>query len=283
MVELNESTGFIAHIQNHPECIAHRGGNGEWPGETMGAYENAMRLGVDVLEMDVYLTSDDQLVLMHDKRVEDTTDGEGHVWDFRLEEIQKLNAGFNWVAPDGTFRYHQPLLKFDEPLRSQLRVPSLVEVFNAFPQMRMIVEMKPARKSPAAKLWDLIKNSGMTANVQVASFSDKYIDEFRDLSGGAVATSTSAEEFAELLFGLHGFEKHPVRPVVVDAPHWLLNEHQLARLRQQGYQVEAWTVNKIEDMDRMIALGVDGIITDYPCALLQRLHRRSENCDIVPQ
>ena len=276
-------TTSIAQAQHRPQAIAHRGGNGEWPGETMGAYENAMRLGVDVLEMDVYLTRDDQLVLMHDRRVEDTTNGEGHVWDFTLEEIQKLNAGYNWAAADGTFPYHKELSKFEEPLRSQLRVPSFVEVFNAFPQVRMIVEMKPARKSPAAALWDLIKNSGMTANLQVASFSDKYIDQFRDLSGGAVATSTSVEEFGELLLGLHGFEKHPVRPVVVDAPHWLLTEHQLAGLRGHGYQVQAWTVNKIEDMDRMIALGVDGIITDYPCALLQRLHRRTEKCDIVPQ
>jgi glycerophosphoryl diester phosphodiesterase len=280
MNELNEPTDLIA--RSRPEAIAHRGGNGEWPGETVGAYEHAMRLGVDVSEMDVYLTSDDHLVLMHNRRVDDTTNGEGDVRDFTLQEIQKLNAGYRWAAADGTFPYQKELSELPEPLSSQLRVPSLAEIFAGFSQMRMIVEMKPAHKSPAAALWDLIRQSDMTDKVQVASFSDKYIDEFRDLSGGAVATSTSLEEFGELLLGLHGFEKHPVRPVVVDAPHWLLTEDQLARLHEHGYQVQAWTVNKIADMDRMISLGVDGIITDYPCALLQRLERRTQDCDILP-
>ncbi|HYW72799.1 MAG TPA: glycerophosphodiester phosphodiesterase family protein [Pyrinomonadaceae bacterium] len=265
------------------EVIAHRGGNGERPGETMLAYHHAKSLGVDVLEMDVYLTRDGHLVLMHDKLVQGTTNGEGHVWEFTLAQIQELNAGYYWAAPDGTFPYQKDLSKLPPDLRTELRVPSLAEVFSEFGDMRMIVEMKPAKDSPAEALWNLIQKFDLTRKVQVASFWHSYITEFRNRSGGAVPTSTSWEEFGELLLGFHGFEKHPVRPTVADSPHWLLDAGRVDSLHEHGYEVQAWTVNKIADMDRMIALGVDGIITDYPCALLQRLQRRSQTCEILPE
>src|SRR5436305_13753365 len=101
---------------NQPDVIAHRGGNGQWPGETMAAYKGAMSLGVDVLEMDVYLTRDNELVLMHDEDVVGTTDGEGRVYKFSLDAIQKLNAGYYWAAD-----YHLPLVELPKDLQTDLR------------------------------------------------------------------------------------------------------------------------------------------------------------------
>lgn len=279
---IDHTPGFITNMENHPEAIAHRGGNGEWPGETIGAYEHARSLGVDVIEMDIYLTGDQQLVLMHDRSVKKTTDGAGPVESYTCDQIQTLNAGYKWEGP-AEFPPHTHLADLTPELQRRLRVPKLSEVLEEFGDMRMIIEMKPAYASPAAKLWEMLQKYNLIDNMLVASFSDHYIDEFRDLSNGTVATSTSVEEFGALILGLHGFEKHPVRPLVVDAPHWLLNDTHVAKLHESGYQVQAWTVNTIADMDRMIALGVDGIITDYPCALLKRLQRRSEGCDITPE
>jgi glycerophosphoryl diester phosphodiesterase len=272
---------FITNIKNRPEAIAHRGGNGEWPGETIAAYEGATNLGVDVIEMDVYLTKDDQLVLMHNRSVDDTTNGSGKVHQFNLAEIQTLNAGYRW-SPDGqTFPYQVPLNKLVPPdLQLKLRVPSLKEVFDQFGHLRMIIEMKPARDSPAAKLWEMLQaHPHLIPNVLVASFSDSYIDEFRDLSQGQVATSVSIEEFGAVVLGFDGFEKHPVKPCVVDAPHWLLTEHLVKKIKGRGYAVHAWTVNDAEEMARMRDLGVDGIITDYPTTLLEILGRSPNPID----
>ena len=272
MNNLNQTYPFVASIKNRPEVIAHRGGDGEWPGETIGAYEHARSLGVDVIEMDIYLTGDQQLVLMHDQSVSKTTDGNGHVESYTCDQIQMLNAGYNWER-DGEFPYQQPLSELSAELQRKLRVPKLSEVLEEFGDMRMIIEMKPAFTSPATKLWEMLQQYNMIDKVLIASFSDHYIDEFRDLSEGQVATSASLEEFGELVLGFHGFEKHPVKPCVIDAPHWMLTEHLVTKIKERGYLVHAWTVNDAEEMARMRDLEVDGIITDYPSLLLDILGR----------
>jgi glycerophosphoryl diester phosphodiesterase len=119
----------------------------------------------------------------------------------------------------------------------------------------------------------MLQKFNVIDNVLIASFSDNYIDEFRDLSQGQVATSASLEEFGELVLGFHGFEKHPVKPCVIDAPHWMLTEHLVNKIKDRGYLVHAWTVNDAEEMARMRDLEVDGIITDYPTTLLDILGR----------
>lgn len=271
MVNLNQTYPFVANIKDRPEVIAHRGGDGEWPGETIGAYEHARSLGVDIIEMDIYLTGDQHLVLMHDQSVSKTTDGGGNVESYTCDQIQTLNAGYNWEH-EAEFR-QKHLSQLSPDLQRKLRVPKLSEVLEEFGDMRMVIEMKPAFASPAAKLWEMLQQYNMIDKVLIASFSDHYIDEFRDLSQGQVATSASLEEFGELVLGFHGFEKHPVKPSVIDAPYWMLTEHLVTKIKDRGYLVHAWTVNDAEEMARMRDLEVDGIITDYPTTLLDILGR----------
>lgn len=273
MASLDQMFPFIANMKSRPELIAHRGGNGEWPGETIGAYEHARSVGVDVIEMDVYLTSDHELVLMHDRSVSKTTEGTRQVEQYALKEIQRLNAGYNWTADNRTLPYGVKFEELSPALQRKLHVPSLQEIFDQFGDMRMIIEMKPALHSPAEKLWAMLQSHPhLIPNVLVASFRDRYMDEFRDLSKGEVATSVSIIEFIELLLGFRGFEK-PVRPCLVDAPHRVLRRFLIAKFRRRGYAVHAWTVNKRKDMERMKNLGVDGIITDYPTLLRDVLGR----------
>jgi len=271
MVNLNQTYPFVANIKDRPEVIAHRGGDGEWPGETIGAYEHARSLGVDIIEMDIYLTGDQHLVLMHDQSVSKTTDGGGNVESYTCDQIQTLNAGYN-REHEAEFR-QKHLSQLSPDLQRKLRVPKLSEVLEEFGDMRMVIEMKPAFASPAAKLWEMLQQYNMIDKVLIASFSDHYIDEFRDLSQGQVATSASLEEFGELVLGFHGFEKHPVKPSVIDAPYWMLTEHLVTKIKDRGYLVHAWTVNDAEEMARMRDLEVDGIITDYPTTLLDILGR----------
>src|SRR3954467_5906305 len=123
---------FFKLGKNSPEVIAHRGGGGEWPGETLYAFEKAVRLGVDILEMDVHGTIDGTLVLMHNDTVDETTDGTGRIRDLTLAEIKGLNAGYHWPP---------------EIRQLNIRVPTLQEVFEAFPGQRMNIEIK--QKEPS--------------------------------------------------------------------------------------------------------------------------------------
>src|SRR5512147_1024722 len=100
--------------------IAHQGGDGIFPGDTLYAYEHAVALGADVLEMDAHITKDGEIVLMHDEKVDRTTDGTGLIEDLTLAELKKLDAAYKWSNDNGkTF-----------PFRGQgIQVPTLRELF----------------------------------------------------------------------------------------------------------------------------------------------------------
>ena len=256
---------FFATAKNRPEVIAHRGGAGEWPAETKFACEEAVKVGVDVLELDVYLTKDKHLVLMHNETVDETTNGHGPIRNFTLAQLKKLDAGYRWTADGGkTFPYRN----------KKITIPTLKEIFEAFPQMRMNIEMKSSNRSPVRALSELIDEHKMTDRVLVASFSDSFLEEFRGLNPG-VATSMSTPE---LLHFLATGSKQKADPPQREADALqlrerftfiqLVNKTLLDKAHRLNLPVHAWTVNRAADMSRMIALGVDGIITDYPSRLL---------------
>jgi glycerophosphoryl diester phosphodiesterase len=113
--------------------IAHQGGDGLRPSNTLAAFEHAVALGVDVLEMDVHLTRDGALVVMHDATVDRTTNGSGALAALSLAQVRELDAGFHWPY-DGEPR----------PYRGRgLGVPTFAEIAAAFPGHRLNVEIKP--------------------------------------------------------------------------------------------------------------------------------------------
>src|SRR5262245_38325333 len=102
-VIVNPKTPATQYYASAPRTlvIAHQGGDGVWPGDTMFAFEKAVEMGSDVLEMDAHITKDSQIVLMHDETVDDTTDGTGPIEDMTLEELRKLDAAYDWSIDDG--------------------------------------------------------------------------------------------------------------------------------------------------------------------------------------
>jgi len=169
---------------NYPLVIAHQGGDGVWPGETMLAYQNAVDLGVDVLEMDIHITKDGELILMHDETVDRTTDGTGEIESMTLTDLKKLDAAYDWSPDEGkTF-----------PYRGQgIQVATLEEIFQAFPEMRMTIEIKKTNSSMAKPFCDLIREYNMQDKVLVASFHDERLKEFR-AECPEVATSSAKNE-----------------------------------------------------------------------------------------
>jgi len=164
---------FYAETEQRPLVIAHQGGNGQWPSNTFFAFDKAASLGVDMLEMDLHITADNVLVLMHDETVDRTTDGVGTIEEMTLAELKQLDAGYRWSIDDGqTF-----------PYRNQgITVPTLEELFQAFPDVPMNIELKYTEKDMAPFFCTLIRQHEMADKILVASFHDDAMQSFRALA-----------------------------------------------------------------------------------------------------
>ena len=140
--------------------IAHRGGRALGPEHTLKTFRRAADLGVDVLEMDVRLSADGELVLHHDRTIDRTTDGSGPVDSLTLAQLKALDAGYRWRDEDP-----------NHPFRGQgYRLATLAEVFEAFPDQRMLIEIKPSDPGVAVALCGSVRGAGMQDKVTVASF-----------------------------------------------------------------------------------------------------------------
>jgi glycerophosphoryl diester phosphodiesterase len=250
--------------------MAHRGGKGLWPENTLYAFERAVDLGVHVLEMDIHSTADGVLVVIHDDTVDRTTDGRGPVQGMGLAELKTLDAGYMWSSDDGqTF-----------PYRGQgIAVPTLEEVFAALPATPMNIEIKPAEPAVAVPLCQLIRDHGMQDRVLVASFHEQAIQAFRD-ECPEVATTASQNQVVALFVLAQAFLDLIYSPAIqaVQVPEYRGNLHVLTpqfidAAHRRHLEVHAWTINDVEGMQRLLDLGVDGIITDYPDRLMELLGR----------
>lgn len=263
---------WFAQFSHYPLVIAHAdtSGTSPWPGDTMLFLENVAAMGVDVLEMNVNMTGDGHIVLNHDETVDETTDGTGTISDMTLAEVQALDAGYGWTQDDGaTF-----------PYRGQgLTIPTLEEVFQRFPDYPMIVEIKQEAPSMAQPLCDLIRQYGMEEKVIIPSFSDVAMSEFR-AACPEVATAASTGEVKQFVYLSFAFLSNPATPpyvamqvpikssgITVITPAFVANAH------HRNLQIHAWTINAPADMQMLIDMGVDGIMTDRPDTLLEMLGR----------
>lgn len=255
-----------------PRVIAHRGGRGLWPENTLYAFRNAAALGVDVIEMDVRRTADGELVVIHDPTVDRTTDGSGAVEAIALAALRGLDAGYRFTADGGT----------TFPFRGQgIVVPTLAEVFAALPRSRMNLEIKTPGPAMAQPLCDVVRQHGMASRVAVASFDQAAMDTFRSACP-EVATSATKDEVVRFV----GLSKVFLAPLFAPRAQALQVPERLAGLaivtpgtvrdaRRLNLRIEVWTVNETADMERLVGLPVDGIMTDYPDRLLAALGRRT--------
>lgn len=253
-----------------PSVIAHRGGLGLWPENTMYAFRKAAELGADVLEMDIRQSADGELVVMHDATVDRTTNGNGPVAALALSTLQQLDAGYRW-SPDGGRTY---------PYRGRdLTIPTLREVFGALPRARMNLELKAQGPELSEPLCRLTREHGMADRIVVASFGQEAMDAFRAACPD-VATAATADE-ARSLFRLTAFFLDPLfapRAAALQVPERIgdvevLSPRVVSAARRLNLKIDVWTVNQPEDMKRLAGLPVDGIITDYPDRLLALLGR----------
>lgn len=253
--------------EGRPLIMAHGGGQGLNPPNTLPAFEASVQLGCDVLETDLRLTRDDVLVTLHDETIDRTSDGSGRVIDYTLAELKTRNFGAKFKDPTGV----QPFL--DRPAR----LATLEELFQAFPGVPFVLEIKDREANgvkAAVALAALIRSYKRDKTVIVASFDDATLDMFRDRSEGRVFTgapmgATQAHVILTRL-GLSWFSPvgHQALQIPVSKRGYHLDFSALVRAaHRRNMAVHYWTINQPEEMKRLIELGADGIMTDRPDVL----------------
>jgi glycerophosphoryl diester phosphodiesterase len=221
-----------------PKVIAHRGASADAPENTLAAFQLALEYGADGIELDVMLSLDGQLVVIHDDTVNRTTDGSGRVRDMTLEELQAFNAG------------------------NGQKIPSLSEVFDLFGGKFLInIELKNYSSlfdSLPVQVAELVKEYELEETVIISSFNPFNLPRFRRrLPEVKLGLLTQPDQAQRWLWRLIRYDAlHPyfndVDKVLVSALH--------ARNRQ----VNVWTVDEPDEIRRLAALGVDSIITNIP-------------------
>jgi glycerophosphoryl diester phosphodiesterase len=252
--------------------FAHRGSSAALPEHTLDAYERAIEEGADGLECDVRLTRDGHLVCIHDRRLDRTSDGRGLVSARTLDQLADLDFG-SWHST------RRP------PARSSragvLTLDRLITTaMGAGRPLRLLIETKhPSRYGTAVelRLVELLARHGLTAvdpkapvQVTVMSFAPLAIRRIRALAP-ALPTAFLFEVLPPVLrTGRPPFGASVLGPAVAAVR---ANPDLVRRAHQRGHQVYVWTVNKPDDVDLVLSLGVDGVITDDPAYVMSRCGR----------
>lgn len=236
----------------------------------MLAFRNAVALGVDALETDIHRAADGHLVVIHDPYVDRVTDGTGLVAEMTLAELQRLDAGYRWTRDGLTY-----------PFRGRgIRIPTLAELFAEFPDIWINVDIKHHETAVVDQFAAMIEAYGMADRMMVGSFDEATVWHFRSVCPG-VKTAATLSEVARLLLmvrlGLGRWFRSPATSLQIPERHGLLPvvSHRLVQTAHwHGIGVHVWTVDEYPDMKRLIARGVDGLMTDYPERLLRLLQRQ---------
>jgi glycerophosphoryl diester phosphodiesterase len=259
---------------------AHQGGAREGPSSTLYALRRARAAGAHALELDVHATADGHLVVCHDATVDRTTDGTGAIAALTLAEIQTLDNAYWWV-PGEVVAEGRPAADYPfrgrAPSDREFRIATLEEVLQAFPGVFLNLDIKqtaPQVEPYEAALAGLLRAHGRAADVIVASFWDAATDAFRAV---APEITTSAGTLATAEFHRTVQTGEPAPPavtchqalqvppavgeiVVVDEPF-------VTAAHAAGLAVHVWTIDEADEMARLVALGVDGIMSDRPSVL----------------
>jgi glycerophosphoryl diester phosphodiesterase len=253
-------------LAGSPLLIAHRGGAGLRPENTMAAFVSANdHWNADMFEFDVRATADGRCVVIHDPTVDRTTDGTGAVASMTYAESRRFDAGYRFT-PDGGRTY---------PFRGTgITIPLIEDVFAAFPNMRFTIEVKA--RAAQIPLFDAIDKFACADRVIAAGMYNADRDLFHRHAG---ALSASTEQMRAWIYrhlvGLGRWAK--LRADVVQVPERaegrrIVTPRFIRALHARGILVHVWTVNDERDMRRLLEWGVDGLVSDRPDVLAHVLH-----------
>jgi len=260
---------FLARAR--PWLVAHRGGAALAPENTCAAFDGAVHRGADCLELDVRLTRDGEVAVFHDEETSRITGEPGTVASRTMDELRRLDAGFTFT-PDGGRSF---------PFRGAgVEIPPLAEVLARHPGLRLNVEAKSADPALAEALVAAIRRADAVDRVCIGSEHDVQGERLRALLPAACHFLPRAAARRHVLVALAGLGERfcprgwdcaeiPLRAGLLP----VATARVVRALRRRGLAVFVWTVDDEAEMRRLLAAGVDGIMTDRPDRLAAVLGR----------
>lgn len=256
-----------------PRVIGHRGAAGVAPENTLISFERAIAAGAEIVELDVHATKDGEVVIIHDETVERTTDGRGTLKALSLAEIQKLDAGYRFTDAQG-----------DYPFRGKgIVIPTLESLFRNFPEIKAIIEIKQLDPPIVKTVVNTIRRCGKESDVLLATEHDEVMRDIRREVGTDATWTTGfcrgeVAAFVDWLSRGAGTNYRPLGSALQIPPEAegvkLVTGETLAAAHALGLEIFVWTINEAAEIERLLKLGADGIITDYPARLRALVGRR---------
>jgi glycerophosphoryl diester phosphodiesterase len=249
-----------------PLAIGHRGCAGEVPENTIASFRRGLGDGAVVIETDVHLTRDGVPVLIHDDHVARVSERAGAVRDFDWPALRALDAGFRFTAPDGSTPYRG----------AGLRIPSLAEALDALPGARLNLELKEDLPGFCERVLAVVREAGRDETTLVTSGADALMQKLRAAvaqTRSRVALGASGVEVARFALAARNRQPPPPGPMALQIPtHFagqpLVTPELIEAARAHGVHVHVWTINDPDEIDALLALGVDGIVSDYPARVV---------------
>jgi glycerophosphoryl diester phosphodiesterase len=242
-----------------PIAFAHRGGAGEAPENTLPAFEAAVALGYRYLETDVHLTSDGVLLAFHDSRLDRLTDHAGNIVDLTFAEVREADAGY-WFSPDGTAY----------PFRGTgVVIPTLEELLTRWDNVFLNIDAKS--DETVAPLVALISRLNAFGRVCIGSFSDRRVARIRSLACGRICSSMGQVATGLAFLASRSGRLPRFHADCLQVPQqWgvlRIDRRFVESAHRAGLPVHVWTIDDRAEMEALLDLGVDGIMTDHPRVL----------------
>jgi glycerophosphoryl diester phosphodiesterase len=255
-----------------PVNLAHRGASALAPENTIKAFRLATEAGAGGLELDVHMTRNGHIVVIHDATVDRTTNGTGAVSEMTLDELRRLDAGHNFSPDGGPTR----------PYRGRgVQVPTLVEVLRELPGVAVNIEIKAGTPGIEETVLGVLREANALGRALVVSTPHATVKHFRKVSGGYVSTGASRWEIGVFYISSKFRLERLVRPAYdalqVPLRHRgtrVVTRRFVQAAHARGVRVDAWTINQADEMRRLLDLGVDVIMTDRPGVLAEVLENR---------
>jgi len=249
------SGSYNVYIYAQPLVVAHRGASAYAPENTIAAFELAIELGADALELDLRQTKDSVLVVLHDSNVDRTTNGKGSVNNFTFSQLQKLDAG-SW---------------FDQKFTDQ-KIPSLQEVIDLLDDSTLIIiELKEGNETYPGieeRLVELVKQNKIEAQTILKSFDPNVLERLRTIEPDIALLYVYTLRIPWLGMIIdRGVTFDTVYDLDVEylQPHrFFLSKSFVNDAQAKGFKIISWGVNSTEAINESLEYGVDGIETDYP-------------------
>ena len=254
--------GIFCSILAQPLVVAHRGASAYAPENTIAAFELAIELSADALELDLRQTKDSVLIVLHDSDVDRTTNGNGNVKDFTFIELQKLDAG-SW---------------FNKKFSDQ-KIPSLQEVIELLDDTTLIIiELKEGNETYPGieeRVVEIVKQNKIESQTILKSFDPNVLDRLRNLEPDIPLLYVYALRIPWLgLIIDRGVTFDSVYDLDVEylQPHrFFLSRSFVEDAHSKGFKIISWGVNSTEAINESVEYGVDGIETDYPDRVIEMI------------